>query len=178
MPPCNLWFHLKKTFKRLWIIDGCVSEALTAKLVSNYLMRLSMISWIIKTEIWVVYWSQKRGRSRRHRLKVSWIVIFSNFVIRNTNNCKNNNKWVGLLVLKESSKLKKISLLSTIFSKVTLTLAFCSTPSESRFTCTVVRPLGIVAIGIRAARVWPCDTLIDVYKYKANEELTKTYRKF
>ena len=44
-------------------------------------------------------------------------------------------------------------LLCSIFSKITLTLAFSSTPKESRFTCTVVRPLGIVAIGIRAARV-------------------------
>ena len=67
-------------------------------------------------------------------------------------------------------------LLCSIFSKITLTLAFSSTPKESRFTCTVVRPLGIVAIGIRAARVWPSDTLIDVYRYIANKQLTKIYK--
>ena len=67
-------------------------------------------------------------------------------------------------------------LLCSIFSKITLTLAFSSTPKESRFTCTVVRPLGIVARGIRAARVWPSDTLIDVYRYIANKQLTKIYK--
>ena len=57
-----------------------------------------------------------------------------------------------VFVLSESSKLKN-HLICSIFSTVTLTRAVSSTPSESRFTCTVVRPFGIVAIGIRAARV-------------------------
>ena len=67
-----LWFYSKRTVKRLRIIDECGSEALTNckkkekkemnksfKLISNYWVRLSMISWIINTEIWVVFWSQR-----------------------------------------------------------------------------------------------------------------------
>ena len=57
-----------------------------------------------------------------------------------------------VFVLSESSKLKNPPHLLNIL-KVMLTRAVSSTPSESRFTCTVVRPFGIVAIGIRAARV-------------------------
>ena len=67
-----LWIYSKRTVKRLRIIDECGSEALTNckkkekkemnksfKLISNYWVRLSMISWIINTEIWVVFWSQR-----------------------------------------------------------------------------------------------------------------------
>ena len=67
-----LWFYSKRTVKRLRIIDECGSEALTNfkkkekkemnksfKLISNYWVRLSMISGIINTEIWVVFWSQR-----------------------------------------------------------------------------------------------------------------------
>ena len=57
-----------------------------------------------------------------------------------------------VFVLSESIKLENPPPLRNIL-KVMLTLAFFSTASESRFTCTAVRPFGIVAIGIRAARV-------------------------
>ena len=48
---------------------------------------------------------------------------------------------------------KKVRFLCSIFPKLTLTFSFSSTPTEVRLTCTVVRPFGIVAIGIKAARV-------------------------
>ena len=48
---------------------------------------------------------------------------------------------------------KKVRFLCSIFPKLTLTFTFSSTPSELRLTCTVVRPFGIVAIGIKAVRV-------------------------
>ena len=57
-----------------------------------------------------------------------------------------------VFVLSESIKLENPPPLLNIL-KVMLTLAFSSTASESRFTCTAVRPFGIVTIGIRAARV-------------------------
>ena len=91
-----------------------------------------------------------------------------------------------VFVLSGSSKLENPPLLLNILkSNAHPHILFHS--QWNRFTCTVVRAFvlllfllcfAIVTIGIRAARVWPCDTLIDVYIYKADQQLTKIYKRF
>lgn len=47
-------------------------------------------------------------------------------------------------------------------------------PRNPMFTCTVVRPFGIVAKGIKTVVVWPFSTLINVWKNQALKGLKKS----